>query len=316
MTISSFLRRAFCAYVAAGVAVACSGCQASHILPAQAPVAALPQVQSVLPNNTLIYAVGDQSSFIFKYPQGKLVHRLPATGLSACTDHAGSVFVTQVGSIARYEHGGTKPAETYKVAGSAYSCSISPKTHDLAAVVFCLKRCGEEVVVMGEQRRHRRHYHVASLTSLLYCAYDDRGNLFVDGYNGSQFALAELTSGATQFVGISLKSHIQYAAQIQWDGTYLAIETRVNPVIYRVSISGSDARIVGRTVLDGVGTRASQSWIRDGTIAVPSASYNKRPIEIFFWNYPAGGQPTKIIKGFLGSGKHPMIDGVTLSVTN
>lgn len=280
------------------------------------PLAPVPQGRSALPNNTLVYAVGDKSSFVFTYPQGKLVHRIPATGLSACTDHAGSVFVTQVGSIERYEHGDAKPAESYKVAGSAYSCSVSPKTHDLAAVVFCLKRCGEEVVVMGERRRHRSHYHVASLTSLLYCAYDDNGDLFVDGYNGTRFALAELPSGSSEFVGISLKSQIDYAAQIQWDGTYLAIETRVNPVIYRVAISGSHARVVGRTYLDGAGTRASQSWIRDGTIAVPSATYNKRPIEIFFWNYPAGGQPVKIIKGFLGSGNHPMIDGVTLSISS
>lgn len=315
MTISSFFRRAFCACLAAAVPAGCGGAQAPRVVPiARVPFVQTAQVQGAMPKGTLVYAVGDESSFVFTYPHGKLLHQIASTGFSACSDSLGNVFVTQFGSVAKYEHGAAKPVESYKVAGSAYSCSVSPQTHDLATVVFCIRGCGQEVVILWDHGRHRSQYRVAPLDSLLYCAYDHQGNLFVDGYNGTRFALAELPRGAHKFIGISLNRQIKYAAQIQWDGKNLAIETREDPVIYRVAISGSQGRVVGRTHLDGVGYKATQSWIANGTIAVPSAPYNKRAMEILFWNYPAGGQPTQIFKGFIRGGNHAMIDGVTFSV--
>lgn len=280
----------------------------------ETPFVQAPQAQGALPKGTLLYVVGDESSFVFTYPHGKLLHELPLTGYSACSDSRGNVFVTQVGVIAKYEHGATKPSETYKVSGSAYSCSISPQTHDLATVVFCFRGCGDVLVIFRNHGRNRSRYHVAPLDSLLYCAYDRDGDLFVDGYNGTRFALAELPSGANKFIAISLNRQIKYAAQIQWDGKNLAVETREDPTIYRIAISGSHGRVVGRTHLDGVGFKATQSWISDGTIAVPSAPFRKRALEVFFWNYPAGGQPIKILKGFIRGRNHAMIDGVTFSV--
>lgn len=313
MHISTFLKRAVCTCLAAVSTAACGGPQAQRVVPVtRAPLVQMPL--SGAPKGTLIYAVGDESSFIFNYPHGKLLGEIPTTGFSACSDHNGNVFVTQVRAVARYQHGATAPVEIYKLAaGTVYSCSVDPTTLDLAVVVFCIRGCGEEVVIL---RKHgpRSRYHVAPLTSLLYCAYDDNGDLFVDGYNGSQFGLAELPSGAHQFIGISLKKNIASAAQIQWDGTNLALERRDGPVIYHLAISRSRAQIVGQTRLEGIGFRATQSWIEGGTIAVPSAPYNKRPMEIFLYNYPAGGQPTKIIKGFIRGGNHAMIDGVTFSL--
>ncbi|HYL27249.1 MAG TPA: hypothetical protein VEW74_05395, partial [Candidatus Nitrosotalea sp.] len=111
---------------------------------------------------------------------------------------------------------------------------------------------------------------------------------------------------------IALKSSINYAAQIQWDGKDLAIETRENPVILRVAVSGSSARVVGRVHLKGIGARATQSWIAAGRIAVPPGPNRKRAIEIMFWKYPAGGNPTNVFKGFIGGG-HAAIDAVTFS---
>ena len=314
-SISRLLRSALCAFVAAAVPAGCGGSQAVRVVPAAlAPPAHVPLEQAPDESKgTLIYAVGDESSFVFTYPRGKLVHEIATTGYSVCSDRVGNVFVTQVRSVAKYAHGGSEPVETYKLdAGSVYSCSVSPKTQDLALVVFCIRGCGDEVIVL---RNHgpRLRYHVAGLSSLLYCAYNDKGDLFVDGYNGTRFGLAELPKGAHKFIGISLKRQIKYAAQIQWDGENLAIETREFPTIYRVAISGSTAQVVGRTRFEGIGYRATQSWIENGTIAVPSASYNKRPMEIFLYNYPAGGQPTKIISGFIRGGNHAMIDGVTFS---
>jgi len=305
-----------CACAAAALPAGCGGLQAPRSIPVvQLPDAQTPGLQAPAAfNGTLIYAVGDESSFIFTFPHGKLVHRIPATGLSACSDHQGNVFVTQVESVAKYQHGAAKPVESYKFAGSVYSCSVNPKTHELAVVLFCIRGCSQEILIVRDHGRHKSRYHVSPLSSLLYCTYDDKGNLFVDGYNGMTFGLAELPRGAHRFIGISLDQQIKYPAQIQWDGQNLAIERRVYPLIYRVSVSGSQARVVGRTRFKGIGYRATQSWIENGTIAIPSAPYNKRPMEVFLYNYPAGGEPIKIIKGFIRGGNHAMVDGVTFSV--
>jgi hypothetical protein len=316
VTISRFLQRLICACAAAAVPAGCGGLQASHGIPVvqmpygQAPG---PQAPAAL-NGTLIYAVGDESSFVFTFPHGKLVRNIAATGLSACSDHEGNVFVTQVESVAKYQHGATKPVESYKFAGSVYSCSVNPKTHELAVVLFCIRGCSQEIIIVRDHGRHKSRYGVSPLSSLLYCAYDDKGNLFVDGYNGTAFGLAELPRGAHRFIGISVDKQIKYPAQIQWDGEYLAIERRVYPLIYRVSVSGTQAHLVGRIRFNGIGYRATQSWIENATIAIPSAQYNKRPMEIFLYNYPAGGEPIKIIKGFIRGGNHAMVDGVTFSV--
>jgi hypothetical protein len=286
---------------------------------AETPRVGLPAVKAqstTLPGSfsgALIYAGGDEASYVFSFPAGKLVANIAGTSFGTCSDRNGDVFFTRVKRIVEYAHGGTTPIATFKAPGTAYSCSVDPTNGNLAAVVFCIAKCGQEVVVFPARGSPRR-YHVA-LKSLLYCAYDDNGDLFVDGYNGTQFGLAELAKGRRAFASIALKQPIEFAEQIQWDGKDLAIETRVNPVIFRIGISGLTARVVGRTHLNRVGDRATQSWIANGKIAVPTGPRSKRAIEILFWDYPAGGNPTNEFKGFIGGG-HAMIDGVTFSVAS
>jgi hypothetical protein len=305
--LSHVFRRAFCTCAALAILVACGGAQT----PAGPPIVQIPPAASSLLRGTLMYAPGDESSYVFTFPKGKVVSTIATTAFGACADRNGNVFFTQVKDIVEYRHGGTVPVATFPFAGSVNSCSIDPATGKLAAVVFCIRRCGEEVVVLSPDG-HKSRYHVRSLTSLLYCAYDDNGDLFVDGDYGVGFGLAELPKGSAAFMNITLKHPIKFAGQIQWDGKDLAIETRVKPVIYRVAISGSTARVVGRIHLKGVGYRATQSWIANGKIAVPTGPGTKRAIEIMVWNYPAGGNPTNVFKGFIGKG-HAMIDGVTFS---
>lgn len=259
----------------------------------------------------LIYAGGDVASYVFAFRSGKLVGTIAETAFGTCSDSSGDVFFTQVKRIVEYAHGGLKPIASFSVPGTAYSCSVDPTSGDLAAVVFCLSKCGDEVVVLRPPQR-RRIFHDRTLHSLLFCAYDASGNLFVDGYNGSQFGLTELPKGARHFASVTLNKTIQFGAQIQWDGQDLAIQTSVFPRIYEVSVSGSAAKIVHTIKLVGVGERATQSWIQDGKIAVPTGEQSKRPDEIFFWDYPAGGKPFKEFTHFIGRG-HQMIDGVTFS---
>jgi hypothetical protein len=153
---------------------------------------------------------------------------------------------------------------------------------------------------------------VPKLKSLLYCGYDDKGDLFVDGYNGTQFGLSELAAHASGFMRVKLDQAIEYGGQIQWDGTDLAVETQIDPAIERVQISGSDGTVVGTVKPRTMGHRATQSWIANGTIAVPTGPGNRRAIEILFWRYPAGGRTIGAFRHFVG-GRHQTLDGVTFS---
>lgn len=261
----------------------------------------------------LIYAGGDEASYVLTFPKGRVVGRIAESALGVCSDAGGDVFFTQVNAILEFAHGGTTPITTFDVGGTAYSCSVDPTTGNLATVVYCISQCsGDEIVVLRTPGEAPQTYVVPQLRTLLYCAYDDKGNLFVDGDNGLRFGLTELPAGATAFMRIKLDRTIDHGAQMQWDGTDLAIESNLQPSIHRVKISGLSGRVVAVTTLTGVGERAAQFWIADGKVAVPTGPRNKRAVEIRFWNYPAGGNPTNTFADFIGGG-HQVIDGVTFS---
>ncbi len=261
---------------------------------------------------TLIYAGGDQRSFVFT-TDGKLIGNITQTALGTCSDENGDVFFTGVNSIVEFAHGGTTPIASYAVPGTAYSCSIDPVTGDLAAVVFCLTGCGESVVVLTTPGMLPQSYSDSTMPSLLYCAYDNSGNLFVDGYASSQFGLAELPAGGNALQNITVDQNIQFAGQIQWDGQYIAVTTTIHPAIEQVQVTGSTATVVGTTELYGVGPRSTQSWIYRDKIIVPTGNSRARSTNILFWKYPAGGYPVRTITGFIGKG-HAEVTGVTVSV--
>ncbi|MGA9946112.1 MAG: hypothetical protein WBP75_13845 [Candidatus Cybelea sp.] len=311
MKLSSLLRGTLATSALAATLAACDRTQ----MLAAAPPAPAGQLRSWMASDAgqqpLVYAGGDVASYVFSLRSGKLVGTIAETSFGTCSDSNGDVFFTQVKRVVEYAHGGLTPIASFAIPGTAYSCSVDPTSGDLAAVVFCLKKCGDEVVVL-QPAGPRRIYRDRRLDSLLFCAYDASGNLFVDGYNGTQFGLTELPKGARHFASVTLNKTIRFGAQVQWDGQDLAVQTSEFPRIYQVSVSGSAAKIVHTIKLSGVGNRATQAWIQDGKIAVPTGQQSKRPDEIFFWDYPAGGKPIKEFEHFIGRG-HQMIDGVTFS---
>lgn len=259
----------------------------------------------------LLYAAGDVSSYVLT-TNGKVVGNITQTGIGTCSDKNGDVFFTTLNSILEFAHGGTTPIASYAVPGNAYSCSVDPTTGDLAAVVFCVTGCGDSVVVLTTPGMKVQQYSISSLPSLLYVTYDSTGNLYVDGYSSSVFALAELPAGGTAFQPITVSQNIQYAGQIQWDGQYIAVTTIITPVVDQLQVTGSTASVVGTIPLYGVGPRSTQSWLYRDKIIVPTGSGRARSTNIDFWKYPTGGYPVREITGFIGKG-HAEITGVTIS---
>jgi hypothetical protein len=140
--------------------------------------------------------------------------------------------------------------------------------------------------------------------TVAFCAYDNNGNLFVDGKDSSgNVMLAEMPKGSKAFTAIALDQRIGVAGTMQWDGKYLALEDREDtgaPVIYRFAISGSSGVKVSKTTLVDSHAHA-QFWIQGDRIIGPVDSGSTRAIG--YWRFPAGGSPIKSFSDTFPSGE-------------
>ena len=134
-----------------------------------------------------------------------------------------------------------------------------------------------------------------------YGGYDDGGNLFTDGtyYYGSEgiaCGFTELPKGKRKLYTVALGQYQACHAAVQWDGKYVAIvqgSSSGSITIDQFSIRQRQGTEVGSTPLTGI-FELNQVWIEDGSVIV--ADYGSDDVKYF--NYPAGGSPTKTITGF------------------
>lgn len=271
-------------------------------------------------NHKLLY-ISDPSSnsvYVYIYPGGRLVGTL--TGFNEpwgmCSDASGNVFIADVWNdrLVEYAHGGTTPVATLTDDnGHPTSCSFDPVTGNLAGVYYFLNdpsRSSEVAVYANEQGSPQRYTGSQIGKSLWSCAYDDRGNLFVDGLYGLasiSVGLAELPKGGNTLIDISLGTHIAHLSSIQWTGKRLAIgdqgQSGSTPAtIFQLSLSGTNASKVGATQLvNSYGMQ--QFWVERHNVAAASESTSTA----FVYAYPGGGMPTRTISGI----KNPF--GITVS---
>lgn len=226
-----------------------------------------------------------------------------------CADRAGNVWITDYATIAEYRHGGTKPIRTRAVEWDLKGCTVAPGTDNLAAV----GQHGTVFVWNGGQGRAKT-YHTKSYYRLSYCGYDADGNLFVDGidpYDSDKFLFFELPNGGQKLKAISLDKKIAGAGQVQWDGRYIAIQNNEGPFdILQVKVSGSTGTVVNRINLAELRAPVGASWIAGSTLFVPYGSHGKFGDAIAVFHYPAGGQPTRVLK----KKAYRYVGAVTLSI--
>ncbi len=130
------------------------------------------------------------------------------------------------------------------------------------------------------------------------CAYDGSGDLFIS--NGLEFSeqkqLAELPKGASQFTEITVPSTVgKEGGLLGWDGEYMTWEetTAKKGAIYRLSISGSQAAIVGKTSLRVPAQKVQWGTLYDGDFIAPYSIRGGNGVYVGYWPYPAGGNPQK-----------------------
>lgn len=305
----------------AAAAVVLSGCGGSQPL-FGAPGVPMENRVAASESGDLLYAAGEHYGYVFTYPKGRLVQtfklqihgqRGSANGL--CSDSSGNVFIAAFSAsftkVFEYAHGGTKPiAQLDDPQPTAIACASDSATGNLAVTNSFPTEGLESVAIYSNARgKPKLYYTIPKMNVYGFCAYDDAGDLFVDGQRlDSRFVLAELPKGGHTFRAITVKGlDTRNPGNLQWAGSHLTVAVPTANAVYALSISGTTGTIVGTTMLHGWDTRrTSQSWIQGNKVIAPSELSNTT---IAFWNYPQGGKSVKVLSGFAAG----YIHGVTVS---
>jgi hypothetical protein len=103
-----------------------------------------------------------------------------------CTDTAGHVWVTQgkLHTVSEYTHDGFHEINTIvRSSGNPTGCAVDPKTRDLAVTYNYPDKHYANVVIYPNGRTPGHAYsNSTGLEDAYFLAYDDSGDLYVDGY--------------------------------------------------------------------------------------------------------------------------------------
>ena len=103
----------------------------------------------------------------------------------------------------------------------------------------------------SNRRATPKTYSDSAFAYALFPGYDAKGNVFLDGVaSGSAFRYAELPSGKTKLVAVSLKQSIGYPGEVQFDGKSVAVGDQTARAIYQTT----GGKVNGTTTLGGSGT--------------------------------------------------------------
>jgi hypothetical protein len=222
-----------------------------------------------------------------------------------CTDTDGAVWVVAWGDykVIKYAHAGTKPLKILSEDDAdLYDCAVDPTTGDLAVTNWGAKNWFKgNVLVYKHATGEPLEYTGPRLWFYYGCTYDDKGNLFADGwdsYLNGNFALAELKKGGKTLRHITLSPEIDppILGAVRWDGKYVVVGNWKS--LYEYSVNGNYATVHGQTYLTDhwpVGffaiTRSTDSQRK---VIAPDQAGDPNAVQ--YWKYPDGGTPISTIK--------------------
>lgn len=295
-------------------ALVLSGCQGSTTVPQGTVVAQDQRTRGHSASGSsadLLYvADGKRNVLVYIYPQQgsewvpSQTIKTVAAPSGICPDTNGDVFVINntPNQLFEFAHGGTKPKNKINLPATAYGCAVDPATGDLAVPM------SNELAIYKNAKGTPKIYTDPYSDSLYMCAYDDAGHLFVSAQGQSGNVIVEFSATSGQFIPITLSQSIPNIGGLQWDGTYLAVNSfegrHGNSGIYQVKISGSQGQVVHETGLKNV-PPGLYSWIQGGSVMV---SYFKNLILVY--SYPEGGRPQDLVRG----SSHKEFKGMAVSV--
>lgn len=250
-------------------------------------------------NNYLTYAS------IFDYPKSVAqVGTIMGAGGQGCTNAPygyGKKIIWNVGgatAITEYEVPDT-PIETLSVPYAFPSSCAMNKSGDLAVGILYGYighggYGGGGQILIFKNGTGTPIVYTTPLDQEFFDGYDNKGDLFADGFTGdrSGFALVELPAGRHKFVEIKTNNTVVFPGSVQWDGKYLTILDQETDSIDQYSVKGKTATLKGKVQLYGAGDCA-QTWIVKGLVYCGDAGNNDG--EVF--QYPQGGSAIAVFTG-------------------
>ena len=256
--------------------------------------------------------VGTNSVYAYTYPEGALAGTL--TGFDSpvrdCSDIAGNVYVTNTNAetVLEYAHGGESPIATFKDKGFLpVDCSVDPTTGTLAVTNYGPSGSNTgSVAIYPRAGKAPKVYRAANVQAYLFCAYDNSGNLYVDGLNDSyDFLLIELPKGATKFIRIKLHQSFSAWGGVQTTGDYVAIGDG-SSTIYEFAIRGSKA-IEKKAVALRHAVNVVQFWVGLSSFVAPDGP-NGGDHDVGLWT------PDGLLKKTIGKSSLKNPSGATVSI--
>jgi hypothetical protein len=224
MRILTVVRLAIGTSIVAAMLAGCGGPQ-----PPIGALVAMPQTSANAPHaargkswmlpeardQSLVYAnsESDEAVYVFGFRKGKLLGKITNSDFDEdygiCSDRKGNVFVITFGfaypNIFEYAHGGTQPIATLSGPGDALACGYDRTTNNLAVITY-----DGNIEIYQNESGMPTLYEYSNLLPL-FCAYDDKGNLFIDGITGKypqKYILVELSAGSKTFTQISFSQSV------------------------------------------------------------------------------------------------------------
>lgn len=241
----------------------------------------------------LVYVANSKDGSVDMYDlvTGKLHGRLSnARASGICADAAGAVFITSGRDVTEYAHGGTRPIAVLHDSFRAppQSCAASQVNGDVAV----LNARGRVAVFVGAKGNPHALAEGAQYSAL---AYDDAGDLFV----ANARTLRELPKGATQLRDVMWTgSRPERIGVMQWDGRYLAIESRTlaetkAATVSRYAVNGNRLNFVDATSIESAAVPL-QFAVLGGKLIAPATG------GIALYGYPQGGRALSLFNDLLG----------------
>jgi hypothetical protein len=201
----------------------------------------------------------------------------------------GDFWITNSGSETIQEYKANSTTELASVDTASYGdpagCAVSDASSSKGEVAATLITSGD--VVLYPNGTGSGTEVADALEETFFGTFDDKGDLFVDGFN-SEFipAVAEMPAGSSTFHIVLLPNSIEFPGNIQWDGKYVTVNDQEAYDIYQYTVSGSSATLSGTVSYTGA-SDCDQTWIYKGYFLCPDAGDNNAKV----YKYPAGGAP-------------------------
>jgi hypothetical protein len=245
--------------------------------------------------------------FAFTWPKLRLIGNLSGLHFpqGECVDASGNIWIanTKRSEMVEFAHGGFKPIKTLPDRGQyPSSCSISA-SGDLAVTNILSKQKGGygsgSLSIYRAATGRPKIFADSSIVKVFFDGYDARGNVFIDGQDGSgAFAIAEFNGKS--FVPLTVSgATINSPGAVQVTGAYVNVEDQLgsegNSVMYQTKLHGTTLTVEATAQLQGgmdcVGSYIEGTAKRERLICPNGGSLPS----INLYRYPAGGSPLRAL---------------------